>query len=101
MKIVEFLYRAFWLTDRDGIITTEELRSVMHSLGQNATEAELQDMLNEIDADGNGTIDFPEFLAMMVRKTKDMDSEEELKQAFKLFDKDGNGFISAAELHHV
>jgi hypothetical protein len=38
------------------------------SLGQNPTEAELQDMINEVDADGNGTIDFPEFLTMMVRK---------------------------------
>ena len=42
--------------------------SVMRSLGQNPTEAELQDMINEVDADGNGTIDFPEFLSMMARK---------------------------------
>ena len=43
----------------------------MRSLGQNPTEAELQDMINEVDADGNGTIDFPEFLTMMARKMKD------------------------------
>jgi hypothetical protein len=42
----------------------------MRSLGQNPTEAELQDMINEVDADGNGTIDFPEFLTMMARKMK-------------------------------
>ena len=40
----------------------------MRSLGQNPTEAELQDMINEVDADGNGTIDFPEFLTMMARQ---------------------------------
>jgi len=73
----------------------------MRSLGQNPTEAELQDMINEVDADGNGTIDFPEFLTMMARKMKDTDSAEEIKEAFKVFDKDGNGYISAAELRHI
>ena len=68
---------------------------------QNPTEAELQDMINEVDADGNGTIDFPEFLSLMARKMKDTDTEEELIEAFKVFDRDGNGFISAAELRHV
>ena len=53
------------------------------------------------NATGNGTIDFPEFLTMMAKKMKDADSEEELREAFKVFDKDGNGFISAAELRHV
>ncbi len=42
---------------------------------------------------GNGTIDFPEFLTMMARKMKDTDSEEEIREAFRVFDKDGNGFI--------
>ncbi|PKU63018.1 Calmodulin [Dendrobium catenatum] len=82
-------------------ITTKELGTVMRSLGQNPTEAELQDMINEVDADGNGTIDFPEFLNLMARKMKDTDSEEELREAFRVFDKDQNGFISAAELRHV
>lgn len=81
-----------------GTITTKELGTVMRSLGQNPTEAELQDMINEVDADGNGTIDFPEFLNLMARKMKDTDHEEELREAFKVFDKDGNGFISAAEV---
>uniref|UniRef100_A0A669CTE4 Calmodulin 3 n=1 Tax=Oreochromis niloticus TaxID=8128 RepID=A0A669CTE4_ORENI len=94
---------AFSLFDKDGdgTITTKELGTVMRSLGQNPTEAELQDMINEVDADGNGTIDFPEFLTMMARKMKDTDSEEEIREAFRVFDKDGNGYISAAELRHV
>ncbi|KAM0125636.1 hypothetical protein ACHAQE_003174 [Botrytis cinerea] len=84
-----------------GQITSKELGTVMRSLGQNPSESELQDMINEVDADNNGTIDFPEFLTMMARKMKDTDSEEEIREAFKVFDRDNNGFISAAELRHV
>ena len=81
-----------------GTITTKELGTVMRSLGQNPTEAELHDMINEVDADGNGTIDFAEFLSLMSRKMKDADSEEELMEAFKVFDRNGDGSISAAEV---
>merc|ERR1711998_672829 len=87
--------------DGDGTIDAKELGIVMRSLGQNPTEAELNDMINEGDGDGNGNIEFNEFLKMMAAKMKDTDSEEEIKEAFKVFDKDGNGFISAAELRHV
>ncbi|KAF1730930.1 Calmodulin [Beauveria bassiana] len=44
-----------------GQITTKELGTVMRSLGQNPSESELQDMINEVDADNNGTIDFPAY----------------------------------------
>ena len=47
------------------------------------------------------TLRFSQFLNLMAKKMKDTDSEEEIKEAFKVFDKDGNGFISAAELRHV
>ncbi|SJK86197.1 calmodulin [Babesia microti strain RI] len=101
-QIAEFK-EAFSLFDKDGDgnITTKELGTVMRSLGQNPTEAELHDMINEIDSHGKGAIDFPEFLNLMARKMKETDTEEELVQAFKVFDRDGNGFISAAELRHV
>lgn len=57
-----------WLHHHQSIgCFTQELGTVMRSLGQNPTEAELQDMINEVDADGNGTIDFPEFLSLMAR----------------------------------
>merc|ERR1712226_1151361 len=85
----------------DGTISTAELGTVMRSLGQNPTAAELQDMINEVDADGSGTIDFPEFLSLQARKMKDTDTEEELIEAFKVFDRDGSGFISAADLRHI
>nr|CCA27734.1 calmodulin putative [Albugo laibachii Nc14] len=101
-QICEFK-EAFSLFDKDGdgTITTKELGTVMRSLGQNPTEAELQDMINEVDADGNGTIDFPEFLTMMSRKMKDTDAEEEIRNAFQVFDKNLDGFITPAELRHI
>ena len=101
-QVAEFR-EAFGLFDKDndGSITSKELGTVMKSLGQNPTDAELQDMINEVDSDGNGTIDFNEFLTMMARKMKDTDTEDEIKEAFKVFDKDGNGFISSSELKHV
>jgi len=101
-EIAEFK-EAFSLFDKDGdnTITTKELGTVMRSLGQEPTEGELNDMINEVDANGNGTIDFEEFLEMMARKMKETDTAEEIRQAFRVFDKDGNGFISSAELRHV
>ena len=94
---------AFALFDRDGdgFILTSELGTVMRSLGQNPTEAELQDMINEVDTDGHGKIDFPEFVSMMALKMKEVDVESEILEAFKVFDKDGNGLISASELRHI
>jgi calmodulin len=53
-----------------GSITIQELGTVMRSLGQNPTEVELKDMIREVDVDGNGTIDFSEFLNLMARKMK-------------------------------
>ena len=58
-------------------------------------------MLNEVDPDGTGIIDFPKFLTLMARGIKDTDTVEELIEAFRAFDKDRTGFISAEEYHHV
>lgn len=87
--------------DSDGKITTNELGTVMRSLGQNPTESELSDMVNEVDVNNDGNIDFPEFLTMMARKMKDSDSEAEILEAFRVFDTDGDGKINAQELKHV
>nr|XP_033810170.1 calmodulin-like isoform X2 [Geotrypetes seraphini] len=73
----------------------------MRSLGQNPTEAEVQDLINLAQAEGKDTICFPEFLTLMASKMKDTDSEQEIREAFRVFDKDNNGFISAAELRHI
>jgi calmodulin len=76
----------------------------MKSLGQAPTEAEVADMIHDVDENGDGEIDFQEFLVMMSRKLGDgaqSSQEDELRQAFKVFDKDGNGTIDVAELKLV
>ena len=46
----------------------------------------IQDMVNEVDKDGTGSIDFPEFLAMMAMKINEQNAEDEIREAFKVFD---------------
>ncbi|KAH9754007.1 calmodulin-like protein 11 [Citrus sinensis] len=98
-QIAEF-QEAFSLLDKDGdgCITFEELASAIKSLDQNPTEEEIRNMINEVDLDGNGTIEFLEFLKLMATKMKENEAQEELKEAFKVFDKDQDGYISPNEV---
>eukprot|EP00462_Mataza_sp_D1_P018554 CAMPEP_0175138228 /NCGR_PEP_ID=MMETSP0087-20121206/10231_1 /TAXON_ID=136419 /ORGANISM="Unknown Unknown, Strain D1" /LENGTH=98 /DNA_ID=CAMNT_0016421105 /DNA_START=87 /DNA_END=383 /DNA_ORIENTATION=- len=84
-EIIAEFKEAFALFDKngDGTITTKELGTVMRSLGQNPTEAELQDMINEVDVDGNGTMDFFEFLLMMTRRGTERESTDHASPAPK------------------
>ncbi|KAJ8606814.1 hypothetical protein MRB53_040681 [Persea americana] len=93
----------FNLFDKDGSgsISTSELGDIMRGLGQNPTEEELQDMVNEVDTDQSGSIEFNEFMAMMATTIRPKDFAEETMAAFRVFDKDGSGTISAAELKAV
>jgi len=89
----------------DGTITTKELGKVFRMLGQNPTEQELQEMVDEVDEDGSGTIDFDEFCQMMgkqleAEKLENIPErpEKELAEAFRIFDINGSGYLETAEL---
>lgn len=84
--------------DRDDYITIQELSEIMRNLGNAPSEGEIQDMIREVDIDGNGNINFQEYISLMARRMRDGDLEEEMKQVFKLFDRDGNGKVGASEL---
>ncbi|KAJ4933883.1 hypothetical protein JOQ06_006692 [Pogonophryne albipinna] len=77
-------------TDGGGDISTKELGQVMRMLGQNPSREELDAIIEEVDEDASGTIDFEEFLVMMVQQLKEDQSgksEEELSECFRIFDK--------------
>ncbi|KAI0209246.1 putative calmodulin-like protein 2 [Lamellibrachia satsuma] len=95
---------AFELFDKDhsGAISKEELGTVMRNLGMNPTDEELHEQIRMHDADDSGQIEFDEFCSMMARHLHDEDNKEEfLRDAFRKFDQDGNGRITADELRHV
>ena len=70
-------------------------------MGQNPTEDELLALVMEVDVNGDGTIDFDEFLGMMKQKANEADQESDLMDAFKIFDRDKDGFIDMKELKSV
>ena len=95
------------------------LNQALKAMGRKPSRVEVKDMIGEADADGNGTIEFSEFAALMEKwvvilwspfssfssfipfRISPTLSEEELKEAFAVYDRDGNGQISAAELKQV
>jgi len=85
--------------DSSGKITAKELGVVLKSMNQNFTDDQLKKIVKKFDKDGDGQIDFNEFMDMMTKhERKEVD---ELKEAFAVFDKNGDGSISAVELSHV
>ena len=72
----------------------------MRNLGQNPSEEELKQMIREVDLNGDGTIDFKEFLCLMLKKMDDSDIDDELETAFKAFDLDKDGYITPHELRN-
>lgn len=85
----------------DGKISSAELDSFWKKLGHEASDEELQRMITEFDADGDGFIDLQEFVALNTQGVDTNEVMENLKDAFSVYDIDGNGSISAEELHKV
>lgn len=81
-----------------GSISQDELKGVMKKLGSNPTDEDIQQMIKSVDDNGDGEIDFEEFLILMSTKKKNEDPDKELMDAFKVFDADSSGTISRKEL---
>eukprot|EP00435_Cladocopium_sp_Y103_P020388 s3188_g5.t1 len=97
---VQEFYDTFKLfdEDKDDRLSLKEFGTLLSSLGQNPTEQELQEWIGGDGEHDASRIDFHTFLSLMSRKLKETDTEEELIEAFKVFDRDRDGFISGGEL---
>ncbi|CEL99811.1 unnamed protein product [Vitrella brassicaformis CCMP3155] len=86
-------------TDGGGSISTDELGKLMETLGIPTTQEELQLMVSEIDDNGDGEIDFDEFVKVMSRKVNADYTPDEVRRAFKVFSGDApEGQIRVADL---
>merc|ERR1712046_326360 len=88
-------------TDKSGMIDSTELSFAMKALGFNPSKKEVKEMLTDIDDDGNGTIEFGEFVGLLSGKMAAKDPQEECKKGFDWFDRDGTGRITVGNLKAV
>ena len=100
---IEELKESFDLFDLDGSgnINPKELKSAMQSLGFDAKNQTIYQMMSAIDSDGSGSIDFDEFIDMMTARTGDKDTRENINKVFRLFDDDKTGLITIKNLRRV
>ena len=73
--------------DGDGTVSTKELGAVMRSLGNNPTQEELEELIDDADRDGSGSVDFREFVELMIKREAEKETIDDLKQVFRVFDK--------------
>ncbi|CAG2166580.1 unnamed protein product [Oppiella nova] len=86
------IFEMFDKTKR-GSFGVKELKEVMQSYGLNANEQQLYEMVAQIDTNNNGLVTFDQFMAVFTQRMADSEKEEEMREAFKVLDKDGNGFL--------
>merc|ERR1711909_197127 len=70
-------------------------------MGYNPTKEEIMDMVDQVDSDGSGSIEFLEFLLLMGKILKDVPTDADLRDVFTVFDKDRSGFASSSEIKTV
>ncbi|KAL5709634.1 putative calcium-binding protein cml13 [Ranunculus cassubicifolius] len=98
---VSSMKEAFTLfdTDGDGKIAASELGILMRSLGGNPTQAQLKEIISAEKL--TAPFDFPRFLDLMRKHMKLEPFDQQLRDAFKVLDKESTGFVSVADLRHI
>uniref|UniRef100_A0A914HQH2 EF-hand domain-containing protein n=1 Tax=Globodera rostochiensis TaxID=31243 RepID=A0A914HQH2_GLORO len=103
---IEEFQRFFDMFDksRNGYIMATQLASILDVMEQDYDEKTLRKLIRKFDADGSGKLEFDEFCALVYTVGNSVDKEtlrNELKDAFRLFDKEGNGYISTQTLKEL
>uniref|UniRef100_A0A6V7QRG5 non-specific serine/threonine protein kinase n=1 Tax=Ananas comosus var. bracteatus TaxID=296719 RepID=A0A6V7QRG5_ANACO len=87
-------------TDNDGTVSYEDLKSGLAKFGSHLAESEVQMLIEAVDTNGKGKLDYGEFLAVSLHLQR-MANDEHLRRAFSYFDKDSNGYIEPEELREA
>ena len=87
--------------DQDGSVNTSELANIFKSINIDASDEEIKEIIGKLDLENKTEINYEEFLSIINQKDKDVDEEEEVLKAFKVFDKEGNGLININELKDI
>ena len=88
-------------SNKDGNVSSLELANILKSININVSDEEIKEIIEELELEGNNEVNFENFVSIVNRREKDVDSEEEVLKAFKLFDKEGNGLININELKNI
>ncbi|CAL4100777.1 unnamed protein product [Meganyctiphanes norvegica] len=91
-------------TEGKGAIGVETIGNILRMMGVKVKEADLIEIVNEVDDDGSGMLEFEEFTELAAKFLIEEDEEElknELKEAFRIYDKDGQGFITNDVLREI
>jgi len=87
-------------TGKEGLISDSSLGDALRALGVNPTESEVREMIEEINPKGN-KIEFNDFIEQYCKILKDPDTEADLLESFKIFDREGKGVIHKDELKYI
>jgi Ca2+-binding EF-hand superfamily protein len=103
---IAILKKAFDSFDREksGSISTETVEEILRLMGQPFNKKILEEMIEEVDEDKSGRLEFEEFIILAAKFIIEEDDEamqKELREAFRLYDKEGNGYIPTTCLREI